>query len=381
MQYRQFGKHGFEASIIGLGTMRLPLLEGGAQTDIDEKQAIELIRKAIDLGVNYIDTAYVYHGGKSEVVLGKALLDGYREKVTLADKNPVWLAETYEDFEKYFNIQLERLQTDTIDVYLLHALDLKSWRRIKALGVLRFLDDMLEKGKIKVAGFSFHDKHDAFIEIVESYNWGMTLLQMNYMDEFEQATLKGLEYAGQLGIPVVVMEPLKGGLLASAPADVAEIMADRQPEWSPVEWSFRWLAQRPEVNVILSGMSAKEQLLENVHIGKDLKEQPLKPDDFKSIELIRETYQSRIKVTCTQCQYCMPCPVGVDIPKNFKLYNTGSVYDNWKEVSNTYQNSMKPETKASACVSCHKCEEHCPQHIKISKALKEADHYLREQSL
>lgn len=376
MQYRSFGTHGFDTSIIGLGTMRLPLIEGGSATDVDEEKAIHLIRKAIDLGVNYVDTAYVYHGGKSEEIVGKALRGGYRERVTLVDKNPVWLAETYEDFEKHLNIQLERLQTDHIDVYLLHALDLASWRRIEPLGVLRFLDEQIEKGTIKVAGFSFHDNHEAFMEIINAYDWGMTLLQMNYMDEFDQATLKGLAYAGEIGIPVAVMEPLKGGLLASAPEDVAEIMAEHQSEWSPVEWSFRWLAHRPEVKVILSGMSAEEQLLENVHIGDRLFPLNFKPEDFTAVKAIRETYQSRVKVTCTQCQYCMPCPVGVDIPKNFKLYNTGNVYNNPEGVSNTYQKMMKPEQRASACISCHKCEELCPQHIEIPKMLKETDDYL-----
>lgn len=376
MQYRSFGTHGFDTSIIGLGTMRLPLTEGGAQTDVDEERAVRLIRKAIDLGVNYIDTAYVYHGGKSEEIVGKALRGGYRDRVTLVDKNPVWLVERYEDFEKYLDEQLERLQTDHLDVYLLHALDLKTWRKIEALGALRFLDEMIEKGKIKVAGFSFHDNHEAFMEIVNAYHWGMVLLQMNYMDEFEQATLKGLEYAGELGIPVAVMEPLKGGLLAAVPEAVSEVMTAHRPDWNPVEWSFRWLAHRPEVKVILSGMSAEDQLTENVLIGDRLSPLNFRKEDFAVVESIRQAYQQRVKVTCTQCQYCMPCPSGVDIPRNFKLYNTGSVYDNRTGVMNTYAKVMKPEARASACVGCRQCEPLCPQQIEISEVLKSADAYL-----
>lgn len=381
MQYRSFGTHGFDSSIIGFGAMRLPLLEGGSQNDVDEESSIRLIRKAIDLGVNYIDTAYVYHGGKSEEVVGKALRGGYRNRVTLVDKSPIWLVETYEDFEKYLNIQLKRLQTDCIDVYLLHGLNLESWQRIEALGATRFLDEQIDKGTIKVAGFSFHDSYENFMEIVNAYQWGMTLLQMNYMDEFEQATLKGIAYAGEIGLPVAIMEPLKGGLLASAPKDVSEIMASRQPSWSPVEWSFRWLAHRPEVKVILSGMSSEAQLNENVHIGDRLIPLNFQTEDFAAIGGMRKAYQSRIKVKCTQCQYCMPCPVGVDIPGIFELYNTGGIYENQAHVTYLYNRFVDEAARAKQCVSCKKCETACPQHIEIAKVLSEAELYLSGENL
>lgn len=368
MKHRRFGNKGLETSIIGLGTMRLPVVDPLDPSTIDEEKAIQLIRKAIDDGVNYVDTAYIYHGGFSEVVLGKALKEGYREKVILVDKNPVWLVEKYEDFEKYLDIQLERLGVATLDIYLLHALNAKVWEKIEALGALKFLEEMKAKGKIKQAGFSFHDNHSTFMNIIEAYDWEMVLLQMNYMDEFDQATLDGLAHAGRLGIPVVVMEPLKGGLLANVPTDILALMKASEPDWSAVEWSFRWLAHRPEVKVILSGMSNEEQLGENVMIGDRLMEGQFTDRHFETVKAIKECFDDRVKVKCTQCNYCMPCPVGVEIPKNFKIYNTASVYDNFDAGKRSYK-AMTEVQRASACIACRQCESHCPQQILISEEL------------
>lgn len=370
MKYRSFGRHGFDTSIIGLGTMRLPLLDPKDPTQVDEEAAVKLIRRAIDNGVNYVDTAYIYHGGNSEIILGKALKNGYRERVTLVDKNPVWLVECYEDFEKYLDLQLKKLDTDYVDIYLLHALNQGTWDKIEKLGALRFLEEMKEKGKIKFAGFSFHDNHECFMNIIDEYPWDMVLLQMNYMDEFEQATLSGLTYAGEQGIPVVIMEPLKGGLLANVPEDINAIMQKHEPSWSPVEWSFRWLAHRPEVKVILSGMSNEEQLMQNIKIGSSLEAAQFSEEAFLGIHHIKEAFSNRVKVKCTQCNYCMPCPVGVDIPKNFKLWNTASVYNQFETGRKNYS-GMQTQQKSSACVSCKKCEGHCPQQIPISECLKE----------
>lgn len=377
MQYRSFGSQGFDTSIIGLGTMRLPLIEAGTVKDIDEERAIRLIRKAIDMGVNYIDTAYVYHGGMSEVVLGKALRGGYRDRVILVDKSPVWLVETYADFEKYLDIQLERLQTDYLDVYLLHALNLESWKRIEQLGALEFLEAQKAKGKIRAVGFSFHDSKESFIEIIKAYPWDMTLIQMNYMDEFEQATLEGLALAGEMGIPVAIMEPLKGGLLATAPEDIAEIMAERRPQWTPVEWSFRWLAHRPEVKVILSGMTSEEQLIENVHIGDCLLPLNFTAEDFKAVASIREIYKSRVQVPCTQCGYCIPCPSGVEIPDIFECYNLAHVYENKASVMNLYRQMVKAEERPELCTECGACKTACPQQIDIPSVLKQAAVYFK----
>lgn len=379
MKYRVFGKTGLESSIIGLGTMRLPVVKGGTNAEVDEEKAIAMIRKAIDNGVNYIDTAYIYHDGNSERIVGKALKDGYREKVILVDKNPVWLVQTYEDFEKYLLEQLERLQTDYLDLYLLHALDIKSWNRIKELGALDFLKVQMEKGRIRVPGFSMHDNFDTFKEIIHAFDWGMTLLQMNYMDEFNQATLEGVKLAGSLGIPVAIMEPLKGGLLAHAPSDVEQLYAASGRNWKPVEWSFQWLAHQPEVKVILSGMSNEDQLMENIEIADRLNDGMLKAADLALLEQVRETYLSRVKVPCTECRYCMPCPVGVDIPRNFKLYNTASIYDSLRNSAYTYQKNMKEDLRASACIACRKCESHCPQQIVISERMTEVAGVLGRQ--
>ncbi len=375
MLYRKFNNLDKDVSVLGLGTMRFPVINND-QKNIDEEKSIEIIRYAIDHGTNYIDTAYPYHGGNSELVVGKALLDGYREKVTLATKNPVWLVRKYDDFEKYLDEQLKKLQTEYFDVYILHALNKKMWDKIKDLGALKFLDEAKAKGKIKLAGFSFHDEFEVYEEIMDSYNWDMCMIQLNYIDQDEQAGLKGLRYAEEKEVPIVVMEPLKGGLLANPPEDIL-LKLQESREISPVEWSFKWLSNYPIIKVILSGMSTMEQLVENLEISNGLEINNMTEEDYEVIDEVIDMYNSRDIIDCTDCQYCMPCPVGVNIPFNFKLFNDASIYGSLKNSAYQYNLLIKPEEQASNCIECHQCEPKCPQKINISQELKRVEKLLR----
>lgn len=381
MQYRKFGDLGFEVSVFGVGCMRLPVMEkpDGSKdySAIDEEEAIKMIRYAIDHGVNYFDTAYTYHGGNSEVVLGKALKDGYREKVKIATKLPLWQAESYEDFEKILDEQLKRLQVDTIDFYLLHALSKERWEKAKNLKVLDFLDKAVEAGKIRYPGFSFHDELDVFKEIIDSYDWKMCQIQLNILDMHYQAGVEGLKYAGSKGIPVVIMEPLRGGKLASnIPDDIQDMWNSAKIKRSPVEWAFRWLYNFPEVTVILSGVSTMEQLKENIEIFDKAVPNSMTDEELELVVKIKELYESKTKVNCTRCNYCMPCPSGVSIPEIFSLYNDASMFETVEEYANRYKNLIKEEKDASKCIECGNCEAECPQNINIIEKLKEANEAL-----
>lgn len=377
MKYREFGNLGFEVSTFGVGCMRLPLeVQSDGTTDpskIHEQEAIKMIRYAIDHGVNYLDTAYPYHGGNSEPLVAKALKDGYRDKVKVASKLPVWLAESYEDFERLLDEQLAKLEVDYIDFYLLHALSRDRWEKIKKLGVLDFLDKAIASGKIKYPGFSFHDELPVFKEIVDSYNWDMCQIQLNILDKNYQAGIEGMHYAASKGIPVVIMEPLKGGRLAHhVPEDVNALWNQAEVKRSPVEWAFRWLYNFPEVTVILSGVSTMEQLKDNIEIFSKASPNSMDKKELELIQKVKELYDSKIKVGCTGCNYCMPCPSGVDIPGIFSLYNDYSIYGNLKEFKGRYKNFIKDEKDASECVECGQCQSECPQHISIIEKLKEA---------
>ena len=296
----------------------------------------------------------------------------------MVTKNPVWKAKEYEDFEKYLDKQLEKLQTECIDIYLLHSLSKKSWDRIKKLDVLKFIDEAKAKGKIKLAGFSIHDNFNAFEEIIDSYSWDMCMIQLNYMDFEEQAGLKGLDYAYKKNVPVVIMEPLKGGLLATPPNDIQEKLREVR-NISPVEWSFKWLADHSSVKVILSGMSSLEQMVENLSIADRLVEDNMTEEDFEVIDTTREMYKTRIMIPCTQCKYCIPCPIGVDIPGNFKLFNDANMYSTLVNSQYQYNLLMQEEEKASHCIECRQCESKCPQKIIISQELKRVDDLLKTE--
>ncbi len=370
MQYRNFGKTGVSCSVLGFGAMRFPTLNND-ESQIDEEKAIEMIRYAIDHGVNYVDTAYPYHRGKSEVVVGKALKDGYREKIFLATKSPVWQVERYEDFERFLDEQLEKLQVDHIDMYLMHALNKQRWEKIKALEFSKFFAKAKAEGKIRFAGFSFHDRYHVFKQIVDEYSlWDFCQIQLNYMDIDYQAGLKGLNYASSKGLAVVIMEPLKGGKLAKLPKKVMDIFKESEKSWSAVEWSLRWLGNLPQVSVVLSGMSSLEQLRENLKIADHLVENTLSVDDLQVIGKVRKTLQSFAVINCTGCGYCLPCPSGVDIPGNFRIYNEAVMFENMEEGKGIYRWFENQKISASLCVECGQCLSKCPQKLEIPSLLK-----------
>ncbi len=376
MNYRQFGKCGFEASILGFGCMRFPVINGDPK-NIDEEKAIEMLHYAIDNGVNYIDTAYPYHGGASELLVGKALKNGYREKVKLATKLPMWLVKTSEDCDRFLNEQLKKLDTEYIDLYLMHAMDKKRFMQAKELGIWDFLCKAKESGKIKNIGFSFHDDVNTFKEILDAYDWDFCQIQYNYMDINYQAGDEGLAYAASKGIPVVVMEPLRGGKLAkNPPEDVRNQLQDTG--MTPAELALRWIWNHPGVKVVLSGMGTMEQVKDNLKTADKAHADSLTPQELSIVSNIRDSYNKRTKVGCTGCSYCMPCPAGVDIPENFSAYNEAFVYDDLPGMKK-YYSRIDAKNRASACVKCGKCEKLCPQGIEIRNMLEEVNTALYQE--
>ena len=347
--------------------MRLPTI-GNDDSQIDEEKAVHMIRYAIDSGVNYIDTAYPYHGGMSEFLVGKALQGSYREKVYLATKLPSWLIKSRGDMDCYLCEQLERLRTDYIDLYLLHALNRDFWDLAKKHRVFDFLNSALKDGRIKYTGFSFHDNLDMFKEIVDSYQWDMCQIQYNFMDENFQAGKTGLMYAASRGLGIVIMEPLRGGYLVSSPPEILKIWDSAETKMSPVEWSFRYLWDHPEISVVLSGMSAMEQVKSNLEIAEKGFPDSLTEEERKLISKAREIYRSKTRVYCTGCRYCMPCPSGVNIPESFKHLNNAEMFNNVEGEKLLYGGL---EGKASNCTECGECEEKCPQKTPIRGMLKE----------
>ena len=375
MQYRHFARAGVDASVLGFGCMRLPQVTENGKSVIDRPEAIRMIRHAIDSGINYVDTAYPYHGGDSEVLVGEALSDGYRQKTLLATKMPVWLVEKHEDFYALLDTQLKRLRTDCLDFYLLHALDSERWPKMKALGVTDFLEEMVEKGKIRFPSFSFHDDLTTFKQIIDGYdNWYMHQVQINYLDEHYQAGVEGIAYAASKGIPCVAMEPLRGGRLAqNLPQEVVDVFAKADNTKSPVEWAFRWLYNFPEIKTILSGMSSMAQLEENLAIfNKDTSAHCMNNAEQETIAKAKEVFTRRIKIACTNCEYCMPCPSGVNIPRVFWFHNEASLFDTWEQAKKSYADLVKADTGADKCISCGLCEGMCPQSLPIIEALQAA---------
>jgi predicted aldo/keto reductase-like oxidoreductase len=378
MNYRPFGRLNWQASALGFGCMRLPVVDGNPEA-IDTPLAIEMIRSGIDGGINYIDTAYPYHGGKSEPLVGLALKDGYRQKVHLATKLPVWLVQSHSDFDKYLDEQLERLQTDHIDFYLLHALNKSRWAAIRQLEVESWIEKAISSGRIGQIGFSFHDDTPIFEQILHDYDgWAFCQIQYNYMDIEEQAGVKGLKLAAEKGLAVVVMEPLLGGKLAAPPQAVQSIFDQSAVNRSAVHWALQWLWDQPEVSVVLSGMSDLSQVQDNLAAANSSSVGLLTGDEHSLVDQVREKFRALIPIPCTKCRYCMPCPNGVDIPYNFEVFNKGAMMDMWGSARFRYSQIPAVE-KASECIACMECEEKCPQKIHISDWMVRVHEVLGEQ--
>lgn len=375
MRYIAFGTTGLQVSVLGFGCMRFPVI-GNDNSRIDEEQAMKMIHYAIDNGVNYFDTAYPYHafdfskGGASEPFLAKALKNGYREKVYLATKLPSWLVQSGEDMDRFLNEQMERLDTGAIDFYLLHGLDGTSWKKLLQLGVLEFLDSALDAGKIRYAGFSYHDEVGLFKEIVDAYDWTFCQIQYNYMDEEYQAGTEGLKYADAKGLAVVAMEPLRGGTLVNGlPPAARKVLEQVAPERTAVGWALHWLWKQPEVTVVLSGMSHLDHVKENLQLANDLSQKEWTVKDKDTLQSATRMIRSMQKVDCTACSYCMPCPEGVNIPRNFSLYNDHHMLND-PAAKLRYQRLLSDTAKASNCIQCGLCEPQCPQGIPIRAELE-----------
>ena len=376
MNYRNFGKTGYQTSALGFGCMRLPQLPDGG---IDEAEATRILRYAIDRGVNYVDTAWSYHGGESEGWLGRALQDGYRQKVAVATKMPSWLIEKTEDFDYYFEQQLERLQTDHVDFYLLHTMKQEYWDKYKALNVFEWAERQKAEGKIRNFGFSFHDEFSVFEEILNGYDgWDFCQIQYNYMDVDYQAGMRGLKAAAERGLGVVIMEPLKGGRLAIAepPAPVAEVFSQAESPRKPAEWALQGLWNQPEVSVVLSGMSAFEQVKENIESAERSGAGSLSEAEVQMMADVRDAWQGLAPVACTHCEYCLPCPSGVEIPNIFEIYNNSKMYDIQEQGKRRYLKEIPEGSRADECVECGACEAICPQNLTIIDYLKDAHLYL-----
>lgn len=366
MQYRPFGKNSDKGiSALGLGAMRLPTIKDGERTIVDESKSIEMIRYSIDQGINYVDTAYPYHDGTSETVVGKALAGGYREKVMLTTKLPCWMIETPSDFDRILDEQLTKLQTSCVDFYLLHALFTGRWEKMKELKALDFMKRAQKDGRIKKIGFSYHDDSNLFKSIVDSYDWDMCQIQYNFLNEEVQAGTGGLKYAAGKGIPVLVMEPLLGGTLAQPPADVKKIWDSAKKD--PVDMALKWIWDKNEVACVLSGMSNLEQVKQNIASANVSAVNSLTEEECELFKQVVACYKSYQIIPCTKCEYCQPCPSGVKIPRVFEIYNQGIIHNKIESGKGMYNWHMKDSEKAVNCTQCKACEDNCPQKITISE--------------
>ncbi|MBN1624384.1 MAG: aldo/keto reductase [Clostridia bacterium] len=383
MQYRNMPGSDEKLSALGFGCMRLASNGKGLLSSIDTEKATVQIRHAIDNGVNYLDTAYPYHNGASESFLGEYILkDGYREKVNIATKLPCFIINKQQKIEEIFNKQLEKLNVDFIDYYLLHSLDGHTWDKMVSLDIIPFMDRIKAEKRVHRMGFSFHGTYDAFIRIVDSYDWDFCQVQYNIIDENFQAGIRGINYAASKGLGVIVMEPLKGGILAgNIPKDIQEIYSSSKSNWSPAEWALRWVLDNPNVTMVLSGMNDDKHIAENLRIASESLPNSMKEHERKTISDVRNKYLELMEVGCTGCGYCMPCPVGINIPGAFKDLNNYKMFSkaSAKLSHMAYTGIITDDGKShwtKDCIDCGKCEKACPQGIEVRREFLKVQKHL-----
>lgn len=357
-------KLGIELSMLGFGCMRFPTIDGKINEPVAEKMLDDAYKK----GINYFDTAYPYHNGASEPFVGKALSKYPRDSYYLATKLPCWEVKTLDDAKRLLELQSGRIDKGYIDFYLLHSLGRQSWENVRDLGVVEYLKEMKKAGKIKYLGFSFHDEYDVFEDIINYTDWDFCQIQLNYMDTDEQAGMKGYKLTEEKNIPLIIMEPVKGGLLANLPEGVAEHLKAVNDKVSTASWALRWVASLPNVKVVLSGMSDEQQVADNLNTFEDFK--PLTDEESAAIDKVADILKKRVNNGCTGCRYCMPCPAGVDIPGNFKLWNRYGIYGNDGDALWHWNFDLDECERANKCIKCGKCEGLCPQKLNIREDLE-----------
>lgn len=380
MQYREIKKTGEKLSLLGFGCMRFQTKFGRQYSNlIDTETAKKQLFHAIDLGINYLDTAYPYHFGASESFLGEHILSTpYRNKINIATKLPCYLINDRAGIQKFFDLQMKKLKVECIDYYLLHAIELRSYEKMKRLGIIEFIEKIKKEGKIRNMGFSFHGTKDEFPKIADDYDWDFVQVQYNLLDEHFQAGIDGIKHAASKGMGVIIMEPLRGGsLVNSLPSEVAKIYKEAPVKRTPAEWAMKWIADRPEVTTILSGMNTIEQINENAEILSASHPCTMTAEDKKVTEGAKDAFNKLLKVRCTECGYCMPCTAGINIPATFKNYNNYYLFSKGRAKAQhmIYSGFRTKDGKphwTSACIGCGKCERVCPQKIHITEELRNA---------
>ena len=388
MQYRTLGKLGWKVSALSMGCMRLPRIVQDGKAHVDREKAYEMIRYAADNGINYFDSAYGYHGRTSEEVLGEALEGGRREKVMVATKQPYGImsdlstgggATIEENLRRNLENTLKKLRTGYLDLYLIHGIGKGNWEDIKKNKIIEVYEQLRSEGLIRAIAFSFHGDFATFKDIMEFYDWGMCQVQQNFMDTDKECTEEGIRLAGKKNCALVIMEPLRGGLLAIPPKRVEAIYNEYPEKRSGVEWAFRYLLNYSEVSTVLSGMSTLEQLKENLEIFSKpgLEAGCMTAKDKEVISKVRAAYESVKTIPCTACDYCMPCPAGVNIPGVFSRYNDAMTYESFEQPQRSYSFMTNAKRDASVCTACGECEKKCPQNIGIINELKVAHDALK----